>query len=398
MAASPSSGAGNDDKLSLITEMLMRLEPDIAFIKTNIEEVRSEMHSMREDQNTKIVAVANELRVTRNDVAHLEAENKQLHKYTKVLTDKVNQLECYSRRTNLIFFNIEEDEQPLSPKVRSILSKMGVPGTDKMIFQAVHRLGKPNKSRPRPVIIRFDYLPDRQAVWDARRNLKGTNYSLDEDLPEDYKRDRGLLMPVMKAARAGNHKASMVANKVRIEGRLYGVDQMNELPANCKPELGCTKETDKCLSYFGRYSPFSNFYSSPIHINSITYSNMEQFIQNAKAELMGEDAIATSIRSEHNPSIIKQMAKSIKGDLQIWYSQAKELVFPALKDKFTQNPKLLAYLLSTGNKVIGEASTDKFWGTGIKLENPKVNDQNMWSGKNAMGEMLMRIRAELKPQ
>ena len=125
---------------------------------------------------------------------------------------------------------------------------------------------------------------------------------------------------------------------------------------------------------------------------------MEQFIQNAKAELMGEDAIATSIRSEHNPSIIKQMAKSIKGDLQIWYSQAKELVFPALKDKFTQNPKLLAYLLSTGNKVIGEASTDKFWGTGIKLENPKVNDQNMWSGKNAMGEMLMRIRAELKPQ
>ena len=242
MAASPSPGAGNDDKLSLITEMLMRLEPDIAFIKTNIEEVRSEMHSMREDQNTKIVAVANELRVTRNDVAHLEAENKQLHKYTKVLTDKVNQLECYSRRTNLIFFNIEEDEQPLSPKVRSILSKMGVHGTDKMIFQAVHRLGKPNKSRPRPVIIRFDYLPDRQAVWDARRNLKGTNYSLDEDLPEVYKRDRGLLMPVMKAARAGNHKASMVANKVRIEGRLYGVDQMNELPANCygwpfKPHL-----------------------------------------------------------------------------------------------------------------------------------------------------------------
>ena len=126
-----------------------------------------------------------------------EADNKQLHKYTKVLSDRVNQLECYSRRSNLIFFNIEEDEQPLSPKVRSIVSKMVGPNTDKMTFQAVHRLGKPNKSRPRPIIIRFAYLPDIQVVWDARRNLKATNYSLDEDIPEDYKRDRGLL-PVMK--------------------------------------------------------------------------------------------------------------------------------------------------------------------------------------------------------
>ena len=78
-------------------------------------------------------------------------------------------------------------------------------------------------------------------------------------------------MLVTKAARTGNHKASMVANKIKIEGRLYGVDQMNELAANCKPECGCTKETNKCLPYFGQYSPFSDCYASHIHINSITY-------------------------------------------------------------------------------------------------------------------------------
>ena len=42
---------------------------------------------MREEQNTKIVAMSNELRVTRNDAAHLEAENKQLHKYTRAAFD-----------------------------------------------------------------------------------------------------------------------------------------------------------------------------------------------------------------------------------------------------------------------------------------------------------------------
>ncbi|KAK2157481.1 hypothetical protein LSH36_190g01007, partial [Paralvinella palmiformis] len=69
---------------------------------------------------------------------------------------------------------------------------------------------------------------------------------------------------------------------------------------------------------------------------------------------------------------------------------------PAFKEKFRQNLKLLSYLVATGDKVLVKASTDRFCGTGHCLENSNVHDQKMWSGKNVMGDTLMRVRNELK--
>ena len=335
-----SQTSDDEDKLAFITEMLKRLEPDIASIKEKVEDV-------------------------------------------------------YSRRSNLIFFNIEENKQPLEAKMQTISSELGVPDSDKMICQTIHRMGKQPSTtiHPRPVIIRFAYLSDRQTVWDARSKLKGKKYSLNEDLPGDYKKKT-----ILKAARASGAKASMVANKVKIDGRLYSVDQMKEIPCNCNPELACVKENENSLCFFRRYSPLRNFYRCQFRINNTTYTTMEQFIQQSKAEVMGGDVTAAGIRSQQNPSIIKQMGKSIKGNTHRWFLQAKELALPALKERFRQKPKILSYLLVTDDKVLGEASTDKFWGIGLHLENPHVHDQNMWSGKNVVDDILMRVRAELKIQ
>jgi predicted NAD-dependent protein-ADP-ribosyltransferase YbiA (DUF1768 family) len=51
--------------------------------------------------------------------------------------------------------------------------------------------------------------------------------------------------------------------------------------------------------------------------------------------------------------------------------------------------------LSTGDKTIAEATTDKFWGIGLKLESNVLMDQNQWLGKNVMGKVLMAVRAEI---
>jgi len=63
-----------------------------------------------------------------------------------------------------------------------------------------------------------------------------------------------------------------------------------------------------------------------------------------------------------------------------------------------QNKQLQEYLMSTGNKTIAEATTDKFWGIGLKLESNVVMDQNQWLGKNVMGKILMAVRAEIFQQ
>lgn len=146
-----------------------------------------------------------------------------------------------------------------------------------MIFQTIHRMGKPRRNRPRPVMIRFAYLFDRHCLGSQVGIWKARDY-LNEDLPEDYKKT-GFLMPFMKTARISRAKTTMVANKVKIGGRLYSVNQMKELPCNCNSELACVKEKEKSPSFFGRYSLLSNFYPCQFGISrNTTYTTMEQFI------------------------------------------------------------------------------------------------------------------------
>ena len=69
---------------------------------------------------------------------------------------------------------------------------------------------------------------------------------------------------------------------------------------------------------------------------------MEQLIQQSKAEVVGDYVTAAGIRSQQNPSVIKQMGKSIKGNTHQWFLQAKELALPALKEQF---PYILIYVM-----------------------------------------------------
>ena len=49
----------------------------------------------------------------------------------------------------------------------------------------------------------------------------------------------------MKAAKAAGVKATLVQDKLKVEGRLYGTDELEHLPDNCSPATGCVNETEK---------------------------------------------------------------------------------------------------------------------------------------------------------
>jgi ribA/ribD-fused uncharacterized protein len=58
----------------------------------------------------------------------------------------------------------------------------------------------------------------------------------------------------------------------------------------------------------------------------------------------------------------------------------------AVLAKFTQHPELQEILLATGDRKIFEhTATDDFWGDG-----------GDGSGRNQLGQILMRVRAELR--
>jgi ribA/ribD-fused uncharacterized protein len=309
----------------------------------------------------------------------------------------MNKMECLSRRNNLLFYNVEEYQAPLKTKICHILTAMGVQDVQSIVFDDIHRMGPVSKSaKPKPIIIRLLHRTDRDRIWESRRNLKGTKYSLNEDFPEDYQKDRTRLMPVVKAARASGLKATLIANKVKVDGKLYDVQHINKLPSNCNPERACVKENKDTMCFFGQYTPLSNFFPCKFKINSTDYNCMEQFIQSKKCEILRNDEMAQKVMGCHDPHTQKKIGNSLKVNYQPWYSAARAEVLPALREKFRQNQDLQACLLSTGDKVIGEATQDKFWGIGLTLNNPQTLSNNLWQGKNMMGELLMIVRTELK--
>jgi ribA/ribD-fused uncharacterized protein len=82
----------------------------------------------------------------------------------------------------------------------------------------------------------------------------------------------------------------------------------------------------------------------------------------------------------------------------IWNEVAKEIVYVGNMAKFS-NPSLKEYILGTENKEIVEASPyDTVWGIGLSESNPDRFDKTKWKGTNWLGEVLMRVRRDLRSQ
>ena len=68
-----------------------------------------------------------------------------------------------------------------------------------------------------------------------------------------------------------------------------------------------------------------------------------------------------------------------------------------IRAKFQQNPDLLQKLIDTDDAILAECSPyDKFWGIGLAVGDPRIQETAKWKGTNLLGNVLMDVRSELK--
>lgn len=94
-----------------------------------------------------------------------------------------NELEQYSRRNCLRIFGLPESQhEDTNEKVVNLAkSKLGV-NIDPSNIDRSHRIGKPTSTNPRPIIVKFTSYAARARFIKSRRQLKGTNVVVKEDL------------------------------------------------------------------------------------------------------------------------------------------------------------------------------------------------------------------------
>jgi len=177
------------------------------------------------------------------------------------------------------------------------------------------------------------------------------------------------------------------------------IDELS-MPDTVKPEFilfwGHTVDKDGIVS--SGKTCFSQWYPSPIIINNIMYPTAEHFMMAEKAKLFGDLEIADKVMEAETPKDAKILGRQVKNfNKEEWEKHAFNIVVNGNTAKFTQHVKLMDYLLSTGNKIIVEASPyDVVWGIGMGQDNPDCLDPEKWKGENLLGFALMVVRDKLR--
>ncbi|CAB4024104.1 Hypothetical predicted protein, partial [Paramuricea clavata] len=110
-------------------------------------------------------------------------------------------------RDNLLFHNIEEsDEENCAEVIYSLLEeKLDMPDARQNIkIDRAHRVGRKRDSRrkPRAIVAKFYFSPDREKIRRNARKLKGTRIGIFEQFPEEIEKVRQKLYPEMRRVKA----------------------------------------------------------------------------------------------------------------------------------------------------------------------------------------------------
>lgn len=144
--------------------------------------------------------------------------------------------------------------------------------------------------------------------------------------------------------------------------------------------------------------PFSQWYPSKFTENSVTFATAEQYMMYHKALLFMDFKIAEQILNTEEPHEQKALGRLVKGfNADTWNAVAKSIVYQGNYLKFTQNEFLYSILMDTEDKILVEASPyDTIWGIGLNEKDAKVTPVEQWKGTNWLGEVLTKLKNDLK--
>jgi hypothetical protein len=201
----------------------------------------------------------------KTDLQIVELERQCTHLKRELATERSERtwLEGQVKRTNLIFSGIEEVEDKknggIEGSVRKVLGHEMKLNNGEICITNCYRMEAlqvkgPGKNRkPRQIMVQMNTIADRQRIFGAKRNLKGSDYFVQEDFPREIERKRALLLPIMKAARAiaeYQEGTYLAGDKLVVNKKRYSIENIDKVPANINPRQNSTKTARRHHIFF----------------------------------------------------------------------------------------------------------------------------------------------------
>ncbi len=393
------------DKLAPVMAGLSELRSDFKAILQTV----SNMSDQQRDDSKKILSALNtKLKDVDTKITGMDKKITEMENGYKAMKEKMIKLECQSRRDNLLLDGIAESSTNESwddckEKVYDILEqKLQLENARDIKIARCHRLGpkRAGSKRPRTIIFKLHWFGDRERIWRCRSNLQGTNIFLSEDFPEEIQLRRKKLYPYLRTARDLNMRASLSVDRLFLDGKMYTVDTLQDLPPEVKTANSSTRRVGNYLAFFRSTSPLSNFHPTPVEDDEGNiFPASENCYQYGKALFAGDREAAAKILRAKQPIEAYMIGLELKNfNKDTWHhTEANKCMYKACFAKFDQNPALKKALLDTKDLTIVEANPkDQYWSCGLSLRDNDIGDEDKWKGFNWLGRILMDIRAAIK--
>lgn len=402
--------------VSHIKKINTKSQQDLAEVQAEVKSLAATVNLLKEakvqsEQNQQ--ALAKELLALRAKIKSQNPTQSQGTRNQKSVqnpsTEEFERLkmEAGMRKQNLIIEGIREDqyEREGSAEDQVFYFIQDVLGLSGIEVDMAYRLGKPrhNSAYPRPLFVRFTRLGDRMAVWRAGIRLSyrnNTHFNIKEDLPLQLRPTQTALLKVLQEARKHPDKYRNVSIRdfrLYVNGGSYGVEDLESLPEPLRPSSIATPGNREVVVFFGKDSRFSNHYLSHFEVGGRSYTSIEQYLAHIRARIMGRLDLEEKAATLEDPVEAKKLLHLLREEPQQekWEDQRKEVLYTGLMAKFSQNSELKEYLISSGDRLLGEASLNKTWGIGHTLSSRSKFFPRQWRGGNLQGSTLMEVRQQL---
>ena len=163
----------------------------------------------------------------------LKGECGKLRKENMALREQNNSFELYSRKKNLILHGITDTYHENNTTCISTVKTFFkcILKIDDMNVENCHRMQQRHNQVSRDIIVRFQSMTDKDAVWAAKTLLRNTSYGISEDFPKPIATHQRKLYPIFSQAKKKLPKgqASLKGDRLNIDGLIYTISTIDRL-------------------------------------------------------------------------------------------------------------------------------------------------------------------------
>ena len=206
-----------------LNEILEKLASMDSKFESKLDALREEMTTAYNKVGAEVQGLREEVEELRSENTSLRAENHDLRQRMDNVDAKLDDLECRSRRNNLLFHGLprppNESPEECEQTVREFLTDSLEMAGD-MQFDRVHRTSDKANA---PVIARCTVYKDKTAIMKAKSKLRGkdSRVFIGEDFSARVRQIRKQLTPHLKDARNAGKRAVMVFDHLLIDGKRF---------------------------------------------------------------------------------------------------------------------------------------------------------------------------------